>query len=61
MRHEWKELLKGTLLDGKAVKSGILSHTGTESLLKEHTGSLADHSYLLYCALILELFLNQTK
>ena len=58
MRHEWKELLKGTLLDGKAVKSGILSHAGTESLLQEHSGGLADHSYLLYCALILELFLK---
>ena len=61
MRKEWKEQLTETLLDGEAVRMGILSRTGTESLLKEHTGSLADHSYLLYCALILELFLNQTK
>lgn len=61
MRKEWKERLTETLLDGEAVRMGILSRTGTESLLKEHTGSLADHSYLLYCALILELFLNQTK
>ena len=61
MRQEWKELLKTTLLDGNAVKQGIFSPAGTEALLREHAKGSADHSYLLYCALILELFLQQDQ
>lgn len=59
MRNQWKDLLYGSLLSGEGVKRGIFSSSGTEQLLKEHSASLKDHSYTLYCALILELFLRE--
>ena len=59
-RGEWRELLKERLLDGRGVRLGIFRRAELERLLAEHVQKKADHSYFLFSALILELFLKRS-
>ncbi len=59
-RGEWRELLKERLLDGRGVRLGIFWRAELERLLAEHVQKKADHSYFLFSALILELFLKRS-
>ena len=56
-RNEWKDLPGERLLHGKGVELGIFIPSGLEQLIREHQAG-ADHSYALYSALVLEMFLN---
>ena len=56
-RNEWKNLPGERLLHGKGVQLGIFTASGVEKLIAEHLAG-RDHSYALYSALVLEMFLN---
>ena len=59
-RNEWQELPGERLLHGKGVELGIFTSSGLERLIREHQAG-ADHSYALYSALVLEMFLDHEK
>ncbi len=56
-RNEWRELLRARLLDGVCVQKHIFTRSGLERILNAHLEKKADYSYLLFSALVLELFL----
>ena len=56
-RKEWKSLPQERLLQGKGVQQGIFSQTGLKKLIAGHLAG-KDHSYALYSALVLEMFLD---
>ncbi len=59
-RKEWKDLLYERLLEGEGVRRGMFDPAGMETLLGEHQCGL-DHSYALFSALVLEMFLKGEK
>ena len=59
-RNEWKDLPGERLLHGKGAELGIFTPSGLERLIREHQAG-ADHSYSLYSALVLEMFLDHEK
>ena len=59
-RNEWKELPRERLLHGKGVELGIFTRSGLEKLIAGHLAG-KDHSYALYSALVLEMFLDGGK
>ena len=58
LREGWRELSRGLLLDGEAVRLGLLSRRGLEALLDAHQSGRMDHSYPLWALLMLELWLD---
>ena len=59
-RREWKDLLYERLLEGEGIRRGMFDPVGMEALLGEHQCGL-DHSYALFSALVLEMFLKSEK
>lgn len=59
-RREWKDLLYERLLEGDGIRRGMFDPVGMEALLGEHQCGL-DHSYALFSALVLEMFLKSEK
>ncbi len=60
LREGWRELARTTLLDGVAVKRGLLDRGTLEKLLDAHQSGREDHSYPLWALLMLELWIEST-
>ena len=59
-RNEWKDIPGERLFHGKGIELGIFTSSGLEKLIREHQAG-TDHSYALYSALVLEMFLDHEK
>lgn len=57
-RSDWLPILKERLLEGRAVKDGLLRSEALSSMIDGHSKGAADHSYALFSLLVLELFME---
>ncbi len=59
LRNEWKDIAREKLLDGIAVKNGLLNREAVGSMLDSHCQLKSDSSYSLWSLLVLETWLEQ--
>lgn len=60
-RNEWRNIIRGKLLDGRSVSTGYFNRKNIETLISEHQNLQADNSYALWALLIFELWLSNKK
>jgi asparagine synthase (glutamine-hydrolysing) len=58
-RGDWLEPSKALLLDGKLVAGGLFRQDRLEWLMKTHLGMKADHSYIIFALLVLEIWMQE--
>jgi asparagine synthase (glutamine-hydrolysing) len=60
LRNELREVVTDNLLDETARNRGYFDHSATRQFLSEHMSGVADHSRVLWTALMLELWARES-
>lgn len=57
-RDEWRQQTRELLLEGRSVEQGLFRRDGLNRILQTHSERKADYSGLLFCLLVLEIWLQ---